>query len=69
MNMPPELKEAYDSFWSAFTARIRMVRNDAGHPKSVDPITLEVVHGSLLIFPSLAKLGNDLKRWINSLAF
>ena len=46
-----------------------MVRNDAGHPKSVDPITLEVVHGSLLIFPKLAKLGNNLKEWVKSSKF
>lgn len=67
--MPQKINETFDSFWSAFTGQIRMVRNDAGHPKNVNPITKEFVHSSLLIFPQLAKLTNELKQWINSPAF
>ena len=69
LNMPRKLKETFDSFWSAFTEQLRMVRNDAGHPKSVDPITTETVHSTLLIFPVLSKLADEIKQWINSSGF
>ena len=39
---------------------IRMTRNDAGHPSSVDPITREAIHGALLTFPEQARLSFDL---------
>jgi hypothetical protein len=38
----------------------------AGHPKSIDPVTLDVVHGALLIFPELASLVADLRAWVGS---
>ncbi|MBK5276363.1 MAG: hypothetical protein JJE30_15125 [Desulfuromonadales bacterium] len=60
------LWEAYQGYWSAFTQQIRTVRNDAGHPTNIDPVTEESVHASLLIFPELAKLANDLSSWITT---
>ena len=60
----PELSEAFDGYWSAFTLQIRAARNDAGHPTSVDPVTSDTVHASLLIFPELAKLAERLARWV-----
>jgi hypothetical protein len=62
--MPKPLAERLDANWSAFTQQIRAARNDAGHPNSIDPVTPETVHASLLIFPELAKLGAELKVWI-----
>ncbi len=41
---------------SGLAEQIRKVRNDAGHPEGIDPVTPEVVHAALLIFPELAKL-------------
>lgn len=67
--MPPGLADRFSSYWSAFTSHLRLARNDAGHPKSVEPVTLDVVHGSLLIFPELAKLTADLRTWVASSAF
>ncbi|MFV9689742.1 MAG: hypothetical protein ACNY01_02105 [Desulfobacteria bacterium] len=64
-NMPYSLKEEYESYWSAFTQQIRVARNDAGHPQSIEPIKQETVHASLLIFPELAKLSNNLLKWAN----
>lgn len=55
-----DLKEEYDAYWPAFTQQIRAVRNEVGHPNSVEPITADVVHASFLIFPELAKLAKKL---------
>ncbi len=62
--MPQLLKESYEAFWLAFTGQIRLARNDAGHPKSIAPVTHETVHGSLLIFPEYAKLAGELGTWV-----
>ncbi len=62
--MPWTLGEAFESHWSSFTGQIRITRNEAGHPSSVEVITPEQVHASLLIFPELAKLTCDLDAWI-----
>jgi len=61
-----ELRESLDAYWSAFPQQIRVVRNDAGHPTGVDPVTPDVVHASFLIFPELAKLANSLTAWVIS---
>ncbi|MGO9643623.1 MAG: hypothetical protein ACLPY5_02615 [Candidatus Bathyarchaeia archaeon] len=61
-----ELKDSYESFWSAFVGQLRMTRNEAGHPSSVDPVDAQTVHSSLLIFPQLAKLAYDLKSWVST---
>jgi len=65
-DMPRKLEENFAAYWSAFTAQIRTVRNDAGHPKSVEPVTPEAVHASLLIFPELAKLAAEIIDWANT---
>jgi hypothetical protein len=64
--MPKKLKEIYEANWSAFTQQIRSVRNDAGHPVSIEPVTPDTVHASLLIFPELVKLAKELQQWISS---
>ncbi|MCA1202529.1 hypothetical protein [Priestia flexa] len=64
--MPHSLKERYESIWSAFFTIIRMTRNEAGHPTSVNPVTFELVHSNLLIFPELAKLITNMKQWIEN---
>lgn len=60
------LKEAVDCYcaglskaaavWPALVHQIRVVRNDAGHPSSVEPVTDETAHAQLLVFPELAKI-------------
>jgi hypothetical protein len=60
----PKLKVEYEAYWAAYAQQIRAVRNEAGHPTSIDPITEDVVHASFLIFPELATLANKLKAWI-----
>lgn len=62
--MPFGLAEAVEHYWPAFTGQIRTSRNDAGHPASIEPVTQENVHASLLIFPELAKLTFTLGEWI-----
>lgn len=62
--MPTKLREDYEAYWSAFTQQIRVVRNDAGHPTSIDPITEQAVHGTLLVFPELARLAGEMAFWV-----
>lgn len=64
--MPALLAESFSSYWPAFTSQIRTIRNDAGHPNNVDPVTPETVHAALLIFPLQVKLTLDLTSWINT---
>jgi hypothetical protein len=58
------LLENFEAYWSAFTQQIRATRNEAGHPISIDPVTSDAVHASLLIFPELAKLADGLQLWV-----
>lgn len=62
--MPTKLREEFEAYWPAFTQQIRAVRNDAGHPTSIDPISEQAVHAALLIFPELAALATELCEWI-----
>ena len=59
-----ELREPFEAYWSAFAQEIRATRNDVGHPVSVDPVTPDAVHASLLVFPELAKIANGLSTWV-----
>jgi len=61
-----ELRERYEAYWSALAHQIRTVRNDVGHPVSVEPVTADTVHASLLVFPELARLASELKNWIDT---
>jgi hypothetical protein len=65
-SLPSELREEFEAYWAAFAQQIRTVRNDVGHPSSVDPVTPDTVHASLLIFPELAKLQNKLMSWVKN---
>ena len=60
-----EIRDEFEAYWAAFAQQIRAVRNDVGHPSSVDPVTPDTVHASLLIFPELAKLQNKMVNWVN----
>lgn len=62
----PELRDEFEAYWAAFAQQIRAVRNDAGHPTSVDPVTPDSVHASLLIFPEITKLADKLKTWVTN---
>ena len=64
--MPRALFDSLEAYWPAFTQQIRAARNDAGHPSSIDPITFDTVHASLLIFPELASLSHSLQDWVSS---
>jgi hypothetical protein len=60
-----ELRESFDQCWSPFVYQIRVARNDAGHPTSIEPVTSDRAHASLLVFPELAKLTNSLAAWVD----
>lgn len=62
---PNQLKEDFEAYWPPFTHQIRVARNDAGHPASIEPVTGSTVHASLLIFPELAKIQIRLLTWVN----
>lgn len=63
-SLPRELREEFSSYWPAFTQQIRAVRNDAGHPSSVDPVSPESAHASFLVFPLLCQLAAGIHEWI-----
>jgi len=63
-NRDRDLRERYDACWGPFSHQIRVGRNDAGHPTSINPLTPDSVHASLLVFPELVKLATDLKAWL-----
>jgi hypothetical protein len=62
--LPADLCAAFEATWSAFAFQIRTTRIDAGHPASVEDVTADTAHASLLVFPQLARLTNRLSRWI-----
>lgn len=61
-----DLWEPLNAYWAAFALQIRAVRNDAGHPASIDPVTPETIHASLLVFPELARLAHRLTEWVKT---
>ncbi|ABA57853.1 hypothetical protein Noc_1359 [Nitrosococcus oceani ATCC 19707] len=61
--MPRELADDYEAYWSAFTSQIRVARNEAGHPKSIDPLTPDAVHAAFLVFPEAARLATEFTDW------
>lgn len=63
-DLPQELFERFAAYWQGISNQIRMSRNDAGHPSSIDPVKEENVHASLLLFPNFVELIYDLKDWI-----
>jgi len=65
-NMPKSLFEEFEAYWSAFTQQIRVSRNSAGHPASLDPLQEQTAHASLLIFPELFKLAHGLVTWVRT---
>lgn len=64
--IPGSLFESFEAYWPAFTHQIRAVRNDSGHPASIDPVTPDNVHASLLIFPELGILVDRLMKWVEN---
>lgn len=64
--IPYPLYEKFNSYWSALSGQIRISRNEAGHPKSVEPASEDSVLASLLIFPEILKLVEELSNWINN---
>ncbi len=65
-NMPVSLFDSFEAYWPAFTHQIRTVRNESGHPTSIEPVTRDTVHAVLLVFPELASLANKLRAWIDN---
>jgi hypothetical protein len=59
-----ELRDRFEAYWTAFPHQIRTVRNDAGHPTNIDPVTADAVHASLLVFPELTRLATELGSWV-----
>jgi len=68
-HMPAELSASFATYWDGFTSHIRAIRNKAGHPNSIDPVSPESVHAALLVFPEFAQLVAALETWANAYAF
>lgn len=63
-DMDRRLAERFSSFFAPVSDQIRMVRNDAGHPSSIEPISEPVVHANLLLFPEFLTLIRELSDWV-----
>jgi hypothetical protein len=63
-DIPYGLFESYEANWPATTGQIRAVRNDAGHPISLNAVTEDSVHASFLLFPEVIKLQSALLEWV-----
>lgn len=63
--LPRPLLEEASAHWPAFAQQIRAIRNEAGHPSSVDPVTPESAHAAFLMFPILARISQALHVWID----
>lgn len=63
-SMTTNLRERVGANWTGFTEPVRRLRNDAGHPNSIEPVTPEDVHAALLLFPEFARLARDLRDWV-----
>jgi hypothetical protein len=61
-----ELRDSFEAAWGAVVQQIRSTRNDVGHPTSIDPVTPDTVHASLLVFPELVKLTAGLETWVTN---
>jgi hypothetical protein len=40
------LYESFEHYWPALTHQVRTIRNEAGHPSSIHPVTQESVYAS-----------------------
>lgn len=58
--MDHQLHESFDAHWASFGQQIRAVRNEAGHPQTIDPITRDTAHAGFLVFPELAAIADRL---------
>ncbi len=65
-HLPLRLREIYSGSWILLTESMRISRNDAGHPSSIDPMVQSDVHALLLQFPRLVELVKDLKDWVSN---
>src|SRR5687767_8376962 len=61
------LQEQFSGFWLSISDYMRITRNDVGHPKNIEPVAHDDVHGELLLFPKFAELVRDLKEWIHTM--
>jgi len=64
--LPQRTREVFQGFWIPVTDTLRIARNDAGHPSSIEPVEQADVHAGLLLFPRLVELVSDLKTWVGT---
>jgi hypothetical protein len=67
--MPRQLRESYPMHWPSLSEHLRRVRNDAGHPSSIRPVTPELAHGNLLEFPLFLEIVAQLSQWVPGQSF
>jgi hypothetical protein len=45
---------------------VRLLRNEAGHPSNIDPVTPDSAEAAFLVFPELVKLNRELSKWVSA---
>ncbi len=60
------LRERYEASWSTLSHRGRMLRNDAGHPTKLDPVSRDDARTMLILFLTLAELVAELHTFVTN---
>lgn len=60
------LGERYEAYWRALAHRGRMLRNDAGHPTKLEPISRDEARTMLILFLTLAELVSQLRAFVEN---
>lgn len=50
-----DLRALFDAYWRAFTSQVRLLRNEAGHPSNIDPVTPDSAEAAFLVFPGIGE--------------
>jgi hypothetical protein len=61
--MSKDMRPRYEMYWPSLSESLRQSRNAAGHPVEIDPISPELAHGNLLVFPIFASVVAELTAW------
>ena len=59
----PALMDRFTVYWP-LSEHLRFTRTDTGRPARMEPVSAQVVHAALLLFPEYARLVADLQAWI-----
>ena len=63
-NLIPSCERASTRTGQHFSIRFAPPEMMRGHPANIDPVTPDIVHAALLVFPELARTTYGLRQWV-----